>query len=137
MIPTVAAVFGGGLIAFSFSRNYWLSLALMGVTGFGMMQFAAASNTVIQTIVEEDKRGRVMSYYMMAYMGASPFGSLLAGSLAPVIGAPGTVLLCGIGCVAGAAWFWLQIPKLRPVIRPIYQRLGILPVRAEGANSSR
>ncbi len=128
VIPTVAAVFGAGLIAFSFSRNYWLSLALMGVTGFGMLQFAAASNTVIQTIVEEDKRGRVMSYYTMAYMGASPFGSLLAGSLSPVIGAPGTVLLCGIGCLAGAAWFWFQIPKLRPVIRPVYQRLGILPV---------
>ena len=127
VIPTVAALFGGGLIAFSFSRNYWLSLALMGVTGFGMMQFAAASNTVIQTIVDDDKRGRVMSYYMMAYMGASPFGSLLAGSLAPVIGAPDTVLLCGIGCVAGAAWFWLQLPKLRQVIRPIYQQLGILP----------
>jgi len=134
VIPTVAAIFGAGLIAFSFSRNYWLSLALMVVTGFGMMQFSAASNTVIQTIVEDDKRGRVMSYYMMAYMGASPFGSLLAGSLAPVIGAPGTVLLCGIGCVAGAAWFWFQIPKLRPVIRPIYQRLGILPVVANGEN---
>jgi len=128
VIPTVAALFGGGLIAFSFSRNYWLSLALMGVTGFGMIQFAAASNTVIQTIVEDDKRGRVMSYYMMAYMGASPFGSLLAGSLAPVISAPGTVLLCGVGCVAGATWFWFQLPKLRPVIRPIYQQLGILPV---------
>ncbi len=126
VIPTVAALFGAGLIAFSFSRNYWLSLALLAVTGFGMMQFAPASNTVIQTIVEEDKRGRVMSYYMMAYMGASPFGSLLAGSLATVIGAPGTVLLCGIGCIAGAAWFWLQLPKLRPVIRPIYQQLGIL-----------
>jgi MFS family permease len=128
VIPTVAALLGGGLIAFSFSRNFWLSVALMGVTGFGMMQFAAASNTVIQTIVDDDKRGRVMSYYTMAYMGASPFGSLLAGGLAQVIGAPGTVLLCGIGCVGGAAWFWSQIPKLRPVIRPIYQQLGILPV---------
>ena len=137
VIPTVAALFGGGLIAFSFSRNYWLSLALMGVTGFGMMKFAAASNTVIQTIVEENKRGRVMSYYTMAYMGASPFGSLLAGGLAQVIGAPGTVLLCGIGCAGGAAWFWSQIPKLRPVIRPIYQQLGILPsmpVAVDGEN---
>jgi MFS family permease len=127
VIPVVAAVFGGGLIAFSFSRIYWLSLALMAVTGFGMLKFAAASNTVIQTIVEEDKRARVMSYYMMAYMGASPFGSLIAGSLAPVIGATGTVLLCGIGCVAGAVWFWFQLPKLRPIIRPIYRSLGILP----------
>ncbi len=128
VIPAVGAVFGVGLIAFSFSRYYWLSLALMAVTGYGMMKFAAASNTVIQTIVEEDKRGRVMSYYMMAYMGASPFGSLLAGSLAPIIGAPGTVLLCGIGCLAGAVWFWFELPKLRPIIRPIYQQLGILPV---------
>jgi MFS family permease len=137
VIPMVAALLGGGLIAFSFSRNFWLSVALMGVTGFGMMQFAAASNTVIQTIVDDDKRGRVMSYYTMAYMGASPFGSLLAGGLAQVIGAPGTVLLCGIGCVGGAAWFWSQIPKLRPVIRPIYQQLGILPsmpVAVDGEN---
>ena len=131
VIPVVAAVFGSGLIAFSFSRNFWLSLALMSVTGFGMMQFAAASQTVIQTIVEEDKRARVMSYYTMAYMGASPFGSLLAGSLAPVLGAPGAVVVCGLGCIAGAIWFWLQLPKLRPEIRPIYQRLGILPLPAE------
>jgi MFS family permease len=128
VIPAMAAMFGGGLIAFSFSKDFWLSLALMGVTGFGMMQLFAASNTVIQTIVEDDKRGRVMGYWTMAYMGASPFGSLLAGSLAPVIGAPGTVILCGAGCILGAVWFWLQIPKLRPIIRPIYQQLGILPV---------
>ena len=127
-IPTAAALMGGGLIAFSFSRSLWLSLALMCVTGFGMMQEYAASNTVIQTIVDDDKRGRVMSYWTMAYMGASPFGSLLAGSLALVIGAPGTLLLGGTGCVLGAAWFWLQLPKLRPMIRPIYERLGILPL---------
>ena len=128
VIPVVAAVFGAGLIGFSFSRDFWLSLVLMSVTGFGMMMFAASSNTVIQTIVEEDKRGRVMSYYTMAYMGASPFGSLLAGGLAPVIGAPGAVLVCGLGCIAGAVWFWFQIPKLRPIIRPIYEKLGIVRV---------
>jgi MFS family permease len=127
VIPASGALMGCGLIAFSFSRSLWLSIALMSVTGFGMMLEYAASNTVIQTLVEDDKRGRVMSYWTMAYMGASPFGSLLAGSLAPLVGAPGTVLLCGAGCVAGAAWFWLQLPKLRPVIRPIYQQLGILP----------
>ena len=137
LIPAVAALLGAGLIVFALSRNFWLSLVLMGVTGFGMMQSMAASNTVIQTIVDDDKRGRVMSYYMMAYMGASPLGSLLAGSLAPVIGAPGTVILCGIGCLAGAAWFWAQLPKLRPVIRPIYERLGIppaVPVPMDGEN---
>ena len=137
VIPTVAALFGVGLIAFSFSRNYWLSLIILAVAGFGMMQQFAASNTVIQTIVDDDKRGRVMSYWMMAYMGASPFGSLLAGALAPVISAPGTVLFSGIGCIAGAIWFWSQLPKLRPVIRPIYQQLGIMPavpVSIDGEN---
>ena len=130
LIPAVAALFGGALIAFSFSRNYCASLALMCLTGFGMLQFSAATNTVIQTIVDDEKRGRVMSFYTMAYMGASPFGSLLAGALAPVLGAQGTVLLCGAGCIAGAVWFWFQIPKLRPAIRLIYERLGIMPVSA-------
>ena len=128
LIPVSAALMGAGLIAFSFSRNLWLSLVLMAIAGFGMMQEYAASNTVIQTIVEDGKRGRVLSYWTMAYMGASPFGSLLAGSLAPVIGAPNTVLICGLGCILGAVWFWREIPKLRPLIRPIYERLGILPV---------
>ena len=128
VIPAVTALFGAGLVAFSFSRNFWLSLVLMSITGFGMMKLFAVSNTVIQTIVEDDKRGRVMSYWTMAYMGASPFGSLLAGGLAPILGAPGTVLLCGVGCLLGAIWFWFEIPKLRPVIRPIYERLGIIPV---------
>jgi MFS family permease len=126
MIPVVAAVCGGGLVAFSLSRSYPLSLVLIGIVGFGMMQQYAASNTIIQTLVDDGMRGRVMSYYMMAYMGASPLGSLLAGSLAPVIGAPETVLLCGLGCVAGAVWFWFQVAKLRPVLHPIYQKLGII-----------
>jgi MFS family permease len=130
VIPVASALMGVGLIAFSFSRTIWLSFVFMGMTGFGMMQEFAASNTVIQTIVDDDKRGRVMSYWTMAYMGSSPFGSLLAGSLAPLMGAPGTILLCGIGCVLGASWFWLQIPKLRPIIRPIYEKLGIIPTVA-------
>jgi len=137
VIAAVAAVFGAALIGFSFSRNYALSLALMSVTGFGMMQCMAACNTVIQTIVDDDKRGRVMSYWTMAYMGAAPFGSLLAGSVASALGAPGTVLLCGMGSIAAALWFWLQLPRLRPVVLPIYERLGIIPampVTAEGEN---
>jgi MFS family permease len=128
LLPAVAAACGFALVGFSFSRIYVLSLALMAVVGFGMMQVTAASNTVLQTIVEDDKRARVMSYFMMAFMGSGPFGSLLAGALAPVIGAPGTVVLSGVGCIAGAVWFWFQLPKLRPLIRPIYQQLGILPL---------
>jgi MFS family permease len=87
----------------------------------------AASNTVIQTIVTEDKRGRVMSYYTMAFMGMAPFGSLLAGTMAHNFGAPWTVRMNGVAVLLGAAWFATQLPKLRRQIRPIYQEMGILP----------
>jgi MFS family permease len=131
-IPLTAAAFGSGLIAFSFSRVIWLSLPLMVVTGLGFMVQMAASNTVLQTIVEEDKRGRVMSFYTMAFMGTAPFGSLLAGSLAERIGAPRTLMFGGMGCIAGAIWFATSLPKLRRDVRPIYVKIGILPEIATG-----
>src|SRR5208282_2755260 len=92
MIPISTAAFGAGLIFFGMSRTLWLSLLLMLVCGFGLMQQMAASNTIIQTIVEESKRGRVMSFYTVAFVDMAPFGSLLAGSLAHAIGAPRTVM---------------------------------------------
>ncbi len=127
MIPLSAGAFGIGLIFFGLSRNLWISLALMLVCGFGLMQQMAASNTIIQTIVEESKRGRVMSFYTMAFVGMAPFGSLLAGSLANLIGAPKTVMLTGTCCVAGAIWFASHLRMIRRLIRPIYMDLGILP----------
>jgi MFS family permease len=127
IIPVSAIVFGVGLIAFGLSRTIWLSLAAVLVAGMGMMQGMAASNTVIQTIVSEDKRGRVMSYYTMAFMGMAPFGSLLAGSFASRIGAPMTVIMNGAAIILGAAWFMTQFPALRRAVRPIYQELGIIP----------
>ncbi|MGO9338226.1 MAG: MFS transporter [Terracidiphilus sp.] len=127
MIPLAAAVFGFGLIGFGLSRVFWLSMIMVLIAGMGMMQCAAASNTIIQTLVPEDKRGRVMSYYTMAFVGMAPFGSLLAGSLAHVIGAPWTVIANGLSVILGAAWFWTQFPALRRAIRPIYRELGILP----------
>jgi MFS family permease len=135
-IPLTAAAFGAGLIAFSFSRVLWLSLLLMIVTGLGFMVQMAASNTVLQTIVEEDKRGRVMSFYTMAFMGTAPFGSLLAGSVAERIGAPYTLLLGGLGCILGALWFATSLPALRRDVRPIYIKLGILPEVAAGIQNS-
>jgi MFS family permease len=130
-IPLTAGMFGAGLIAFSFSRMLWLSLLLMVVTGLGFMVQMAASNTVLQTIVDEDKRGRVMSFYTMAFMGTAPFGSLLAGSISAKIGAPQTLLFSGVGCVLGALWFARSLPALRRDVRPIYIRIGILPEVAE------
>jgi MFS family permease len=91
------------------------------------MQGMAASNTVIQTIVTDDKRGRVMSYYTMAFMGMAPFGSLLAGSMAHAVGAPLTVMMNGAVVVLGAALFATRLPELRRQIRPIYQEMGIIP----------
>lgn len=135
-IPLMAGAFGAGLIAFSFSRALWLSLLLMVVTGLGFMVQMAASNTVLQTIVEEDKRGRVMSFYTMAFMGTAPFGSLLAGSVADRIGAPYTLLIGGFGCIVGALWFATSLPALRQDVRPIYVKIGILPEMAAGIQNT-
>jgi len=127
MIPISAGAFGVALILFGLSRNLWVSLALMLVCGFGLMQQMAASNTIIQTIVEENKRGRVMSYYTMAFVGMAPFGSLLAGTLASAIGAPKTVMFSGACCILGSLWFASRLPLIGSLVRPIYRDLGILP----------
>ena len=127
MLQTAAAILGGALILFGMSRTLWVSLALMAFVGFGLMQSAAVSNTIIQSLVPEDKRARVMSYYTMAFFGAAPFGSLLTGTLAHRMGAPHTVILTGAFCAAGALWFTLELPKVRAVVRPIYQDMGLLP----------
>jgi MFS family permease len=124
-------LFGAGLIGFSLSRSLVLSLVLLVVTGLGFMVQMAASNTLLQTLVEDDKRGRVMSFYTMAFMGTTPFGSLLAGGLAHRIGAPHTLLLGGAGCIAGALAFASLLPRLRDRVRPIYIEKGILPVPPE------
>jgi MFS family permease len=129
MLPVAAAVLGGALILFGLSDTLWLSLVLMVFVGFGMMQVFSASNTVIQTLVPEDKRGRVMSYYVMALFGTAPFGSLLAGSLAHRIGAPHTVFLTGAFCIATSLWFTLELPKMNAVVRPVYQDMGLAPAR--------
>ena len=127
MIPVAAALFGFGLIGFGWSHVFWLSMIIVMIAGMGMMQGMAGSNTVIQTIVSEDKRGRVMSYYTMAFVGMAPFGSLLAGSMAHAVGAPWTVIANGSAVLLGAAWFWTKLRKVRRAIRPIYQEMGILP----------
>jgi MFS family permease len=127
IIPAMAALFGLGLIGFSLSRVLWLSLVLLLATGLGFMVQMAASNTLLQTLVDDDKRGRVMSFYTMAFMGTTPFGSLLAGGLASRIGAPYTLLLGGLGCILAALWFASRLPGLRDAVRPIYVERGILP----------
>jgi MFS family permease len=132
LIVIASAVFALGLIGFAFSQKLWLSLLMMLATGFGMMVQMAASNTILQTISDEDKRGRVMSFFSMAFLGMAPFGSLLAGLLAGRVGAPWTVALSGAGCLLGGLVFAVNLPRLRLLVRPIYARLGILAEVAGG-----
>jgi MFS family permease len=127
MLQISAVILGGALILFGVSHTLWLSLALMVLVGFGLMQCASASNTIIQSLVADDKRARAMSYYTMAFFGGAPFGSLLAGALAHRIGAPHTVMVTGAFCIAGSLWFTLELPKVRVLMRPVYQEMGLLP----------
>ena len=136
IIPLSAAIFGFGLIAFSFSRYFLLSLALMFIAGLGLIMQMTSSNTIIQTIVDDDKRGRVMSFYMMAFVGTAPLGSLLAGALASSIGAPKTLLIGGVLCILGAVAFARKLPELRKKVHPIYVRLGIIPELASGIQTA-
>jgi MFS family permease len=126
LIPLAAGFFGLGLIAFSFSRVFWISLLLLLVVGLGQIIQIAASNTLLQTIVDDDKRGRVMSFFITAVMGMAPVGSLFAGALAGKIGAPLTLCIGGVACVIGAVFFTKKLPKLRKQIRPIYVKMGII-----------
>jgi MFS family permease len=121
MLQIAAAMLGCALILFGVSHTLWLSLALMVFAGFGLMQGASVTNTIVQSLVPEDKRARVMGYYTMAFFGAAPFGSLLAGALAHRIGAPYTVMFTGACCIAGSLWFTFEMPKVNAVTRPIYQ----------------
>jgi MFS family permease len=122
-----ASMFGVGLIGLGLSRILWLSLPAVALAGFGMMRHLASSNTILQTIVADDKRGRVMAYYAMSFQGLAPFGSLVAGAMAAKIGAPRTIMIGGALCLCGALWFALGLPALRRAVRPIYVELGIVP----------
>jgi MFS family permease len=126
LIPMAAALFGAGLISVSVSRIFVVSLLLMVITGMGMMIVLASSNTILQTITDDDKRGRVMSIYTMAFMGTAPFGSLIAGSLASLTSVPFTLILGGSSCIVGAIIYAYNLPNLDLKIRAAYERTGII-----------
>jgi MFS family permease len=127
MLRIATATIGVALILFGLSHWLWLSLALMVFAGFGMMQGVAVSNTLIQALVTEDKRARVMGYYTMAFFGGTPFGSLGAGILAHHIGAPGTVVVTGACLLVGAAWFSLHLPNLHSAVVSVEQQPALEP----------
>lgn len=136
VIAACAVLFGAALVAASFSRLLWLSLLLFALAGFGMMAQMASCNTILQTVVEDDKRGRVMSLYTMAFTGTAPLGSLLTGLLASRVGAGPTIALGGGVVVAAGAVFGARLPVVRQHVRPIYERLGIIPEVARGIQAA-
>jgi MFS family permease len=136
LILAASSVFALGILAFSRAATPGLSLTFLFVAGFGMMLHMAASNTIIQTIADDDKRGRVMSFYTLSIMGTAPFGSILAGALAARIGAQNAVMLGGFVCLGGSALFAGVLPRIREQIRPIYRKKGIIKEVARGIQSA-
>jgi MFS family permease len=135
-ISIATAILGCGLMLFSFSKSFWISLIVSIPAGFGMMFTMVSSNTILQTISEDDMRGRLMSQYAMAFMGMAPLGSLMAGSMASSIGAPNTMIISGAFCILGALLFARKLPQMRELVRPIYHKKGIIPEIAEGLQSA-
>jgi MFS family permease len=127
VIAVATFVLGAGLLAFSFSRSLWLSMLFLPIVGAGFMVQMAATNTVLQTIVDDAFRGRVMAFYTMAFVGTAPIGSLLAGLLAARIGGPATIAAGGAVCIIAGLWFVRILPAVRPLVRSIYIARGILP----------
>jgi MFS family permease len=136
VIPMAALSFGISLIVFSFSHNLIFSLVMLLLTGMSMMIHTASCNTILQTLVDDKMRGRVMSFYTMAFMGMTPFGSLIFGGLASQIGAPHTLIFGGGVCIIGAIVFALNLPMFKTLIRPIYREKGIIPEIAEGIQAA-
>ncbi len=123
VIPVAVGACGLALAAFALSHTFTLCAFFVFLAGFSMMTHVASSNTIIQTVVDEDKRGRVMSLYAMSFMGVMPFGSLLAGSIAGKIGVQNTLLAGASICVAGAAVFAARLPRLGCILQPIFSRI--------------
>jgi MFS family permease len=126
IIAYTSALFGAGIVIFSRTSHLMVGMTILLFSGFGMMVQMASSNIILQTIVEEDKRGRVMSFYTMAFMGLSPFGSLLSGVMAARIGAGNTLLWGGFLCIIASGIYALHLPTLRTFIRPVYIKKGII-----------
>src|ERR1043166_6033528 len=120
-------LFGVALIGFAFATSLPLALALLPFVGAGFMVQMAATNTVLQTLVEDRMRGRIMAFYTMAFFGTAPIGSLLAGVAADRVGSQWTIASCGVVAVASGLWLASRLPALRAIVHPIYRERGILP----------
>jgi MFS family permease len=116
---------GVALAGFSLSHTLWISLALLPFFGFGLVATAAASNTILQTVADEDKRGRVIGMYVMTFLGIAPIGNFIAGAAAERFGAPATLLVCGILVAGTGGCFALGLSGWARAVRPVYSERGI------------
>jgi MFS family permease len=135
-IPLAGLVFGTGLLGLSQARTFPAAAACIALASFGMISQMASSNTIIQTVVEDDKRGRVMAFYAMAFMGMAPFGSILAGWVASTLGVTSAIMLSGALSIAGAAAFSTKLGIIRETVIPVYERLGMAPRVAAGVETA-
>ena len=126
VIGRMTLTLGVALMALRFASNVYIAMPLLFATGLSWMVQLGSTNTIIQTVVEEDLRGRVMAFYTMAFLGTAPIGSLIAGVAADRIGPQRTILLGGLACIAAGMWFMYRLPLLREIVRPIYVERGIL-----------
>ena len=136
LIVITTVMFAAGIAVFAVSSNLIISLVSLAVAGFGAMTFAASCNTILQTILEENMRGRVMSFFAVAFVGAAPFGSFGAGIMADTIGPRNTLLIGAACCLVGAIMFARNLPDIREKVRPIYVKMGIIKEVAEGMESA-
>jgi MFS family permease len=132
LIAVATAAFGVTLIGFALSTSLFLSCLMITVTGLSVMLATASINTVLQTLVKDELRGRVMSLYTMAFVGMTPIGGLVGGAIANRLGAPTAVVLGGLGCLVLALWFGRRLAPLREIVLPMYAELGIIPEVARG-----
>jgi MFS family permease len=141
VIAIAGVGFGAAIVAFSYSTTLWLSVAIAPVVGFAMLAVFASANTLLQTLADDDKRGRVMSLFTVAFLGMAPFGNWLAGAMAEHWGndlpaASRTVATAGLIVVVAAAFFAAMLPVIRKIVRPIYVKKGILPEVASGLETA-
>ena len=137
VIQRALLCFGASLVAFAFVRSLPLALLVLPFVGGSLLLTASSCNTVLQTILPEELRGRVMALYSTAFLGTAPLGSLIAGALASRIGTPWTIAACGTGCLLAGAWLARALPALRDAVRPVYIELGILPPNEMPASVAR
>jgi MFS family permease len=135
VVANATLVFGVALILFAVARSFWMAALILPVVGGAFMMQMAATNTVLQTLVDDRLRGRVMAFYTMAFFGTAPIGSLLAGVAADRIGSRWTIAIGGAACILNGVWLAARLPRLRAIVHPIYVERGILPVPAVDSGS--